>query len=359
MISTPQVPSAADTSAQQTASNVSTATAQSNLNHVNQNTPTGSLTYNQTGTNPDGTPQYTATTSLAPAQQGLLNSSNTINQNLGNIGVSQSQRLGSILSNPLDTSGVTPLQTSLPAGFTGNRQDALNNLTALQNPLLDRQQSSLNQTLANKGLKVGDEAYTNAQSDFGLQRNNANLQAIAQTGQEQQTEQGLGLNAAQFGNNASQTQLSNATNLRNQQLNEVLGLAGQTQIQNPNFQTTPQVGVQGTDVSGNINQQYQNQNAQSNGFWGGLGSLASTAGSLFQYSDKSLKTDIGETGMKTPDGIPVKTFAYKGSPMMHMGVIAQDVEKKRPDAVRTIMGKKAVDYGKIHSPMLALGRKAA
>src|SRR5579872_5815319 len=39
---------------------------------VNQNTAYGSLNYTQTGTSPDGTPIYTANTSLSPAQQQLL-----------------------------------------------------------------------------------------------------------------------------------------------------------------------------------------------------------------------------------------------------------------------------------------------
>jgi hypothetical protein len=52
------------------------------------------------------------------------------------------------------------------------------------------------------------------------------------------------------------------------------------------------------------------------------------------FSDKRLKSNVHDTGARTEDGIPVKTFRYKGSPMMHLGVIAQEAAKKRPDAVR-------------------------
>jgi len=43
------------------------------LNNVNQVGPTGSMTYTQTGTNADGTPIYTQTTSLSPQLQALYN----------------------------------------------------------------------------------------------------------------------------------------------------------------------------------------------------------------------------------------------------------------------------------------------
>ena len=50
---------------------VQTTNQQNELNRVNQNGPFGSLSYSQTGKNPDGTPQYTATSTLSPQLQGL------------------------------------------------------------------------------------------------------------------------------------------------------------------------------------------------------------------------------------------------------------------------------------------------
>src|ERR1700676_107697 len=73
----PTPPDPFQTAAAQTKSNIATGTANQNINMVNQTNPYGSLTYSQTGTNPDGTPKYSATTTLNPAQQGLLDQSNT------------------------------------------------------------------------------------------------------------------------------------------------------------------------------------------------------------------------------------------------------------------------------------------
>lgn len=66
------------------------------------------------------------------------------------------------------------------------------------------------------------------------------------------------------------------------------------------------------------------------------------------FSDRRLKTDVKKIGA-SDSGFPLYTFRYKGEgPMsMHIGVMAQDVEKSRPDAVKhDADGMKIVDYGK-------------
>ena len=54
------------------------------------------------------------------------------------------------------------------------------------------------------------------------------------------------------------------------------------------------------------------------------------------FSDERLKTKIKSTGLKTEDKVPIKTFEYKTNPgVPWVGVMAQDVLKKKPDAVYT------------------------
>jgi hypothetical protein len=67
----------------------------------------------------------------------------------------------------------------------------------------------------------------------------------------------------------------------------------------------------------------------------------------YRYSDKRLKEKISYTGEKTKDGIPVAEFNFKGSDDRFRGVIAQDVEKIRPDAVMEIDNIKYVDYSSL------------
>jgi hypothetical protein len=87
----------------------------------------------------------------------------------------------------------------------------------------------------------------------------------------------------------------------------------------------------------------------SSGLFSGLGGLAQGVGSAaaaaipFMMSDKRLKTDIEKVG-KTDAGLPIYTYKYKGDSKTQMGVMAQDVEKKTPKAVKEVGGFKAVNY---------------
>jgi hypothetical protein len=63
------------------------------------------------------------------------------------------------------------------------------------------------------------------------------------------------------------------------------------------------------------------------------------------WSDKRLKEDIEEVG-KTFDGQPIYSFKYKGDDKTQIGLMAQDVEKKHPEAVGLAGGYKTVDYAK-------------
>lgn len=76
----------------------------------------------------------------------------------------------------------------------------------------------------------------------------------------------------------------------------------------------------------------------------GLGSILGL-GSLV-LSDRRAKEDIKKVG-KTDDGLNVYTYKYKGIPGVHMGVMAQEVQKKRPEAVGNFGGLLAVDYSKV------------
>lgn len=319
----PSVPSPTAVASAQTASNKETATTQSELNAINQQTPTGSLTYSQNGTWADGTPKLTATTSLSDAQQGILNSQQQINQNIGNVGVTESAKLGGLLDSPFNVDTATE-----------NQLDSL--ASARLDPQIARDQASLQQQLANQGIKPGSQAYNNAVTLQSQNSNDARNQ--------------LYLNGFQTAQNAALLQ-------RQEPINEILALGGQTQVSTPGFTNTPTTGVQGTDVAGITQQGYSNANAQTSATNQALGSAASTLGGWL-FSDERLKTDIHSTGAKTKDGIPLKTFRMKGSPMLNMGVMAQDAQKKRPDAVKTTpSGYKAVNYDKIGSPMLRLGAR--
>ena len=86
--------------------------------------------------------------------------------------------------------------------------------------------------------------------------------------------------------------------------------------------------------------------AQQAAIMGLIGDGAKAAATAGMMSDRRLKTDIKKVG-KTDSGLPVYTYKYKGDNVVHMGVMAQDVEKVTPEAVEEIGGFKAVNYGLI------------
>lgn len=79
-----------------------------------------------------------------------------------------------------------------------------------------------------------------------------------------------------------------------------------------------------------------------------LGGLTAGAGLFSAFSDERLKTDIKRVG-KMKSGLPIYSYRYKGElgdldPGLHLGVMAQEAEKKFPKAVSAYGGYKVVDY---------------
>ncbi|WP_171232167.1 tail fiber domain-containing protein [Ruegeria sp. HKCCA4812] len=86
---------------------------------------------------------------------------------------------------------------------------------------------------------------------------------------------------------------------------------------------------------------------QSGGNSGLLGILGLGLQAAPLLSDRRVKEDIKRVGAMD-DGTPVYTYRYKGGNTYHMGVMADEVEDKHPDAVVTLpSGIQAVHYGSL------------
>jgi len=236
--SAPAAPDPVQTINQQTASNRETAISQAGLNMVNQNTPQGSLSYNQIGTWSDGTPRFEATQALSSAGQQLQTTNEGTAQNLAGLANEQSGRLGSLLNAPIDF---------------GQQKDYLEGLTS---GALDKRWNTLGQQnetdLINRGIRPGSSQYDNLKNQFMVSQSDAYNSA----------------NVANY-NTALQSQMA----LRQAPINEILALSGQSQVQSPQFSSTPQTSVAGTDVGGIVQNGYNNQMAQYNSQQKGLGGL--------------------------------------------------------------------------------------
>jgi hypothetical protein len=164
---------------------------------------------------------------------------------------------------------------------------------------------------------------------------------------------GQQLQQAQSGFNAQNAQrnqyMQEAYQQRNQPINEISALLGQTQVQNPSLTNTGNNQIATTDIGGLINQNFaqQSQNYQSaNQNWqstmGGLLGLGGKLGAAAIMSDERTKKNIKKMGTvfaSTEEGerkkLPIYEYEYKGDPvaMRHIGPMAQEVEEIEPKAV--------------------------
>jgi hypothetical protein len=236
--SAPTPPDPYQTAAAQTQSNLATAKATQEGNMVNQNNALGSLNYSQSGTNADGTPQYTANTTLSAPMQGIFDQSTAAANKLAGSGAGALGGQGVDLSYNGTTAALDKLnQARLDPQWAQNT---------------DKQQSQL----AAQGLTPGMPGYDNAMRVFNQGKNDAYNSA----------------NLADY-----QTSSNNALNQYNapvQALGSLLGTA--KSAGSPTFASTPQTNVAGTNVSGLVEQNYQQQSQNANAQNGQIAGLIGT-----------------------------------------------------------------------------------
>jgi hypothetical protein len=336
----PSAPAAPDyrAAAQETAAgNLDAARQATAANRVNQVTPYGRLDYAITGQDPYGNPTWTATQSLTPEQQQLLDYQNQASIGLGKLAGKGLGYVENMLQTPFDVS-------KLPStGFNPSQsyQDAYMQRLA---PQLQMGRDQLAQDLANKGIDIGSKAYENAMRMQAQRENDLLLGA---------TTQGFGV-----GQQARQTALQEQAYLRNEPLNTLSAVRTGAQVQGPQFvNSATQATTAGPDILGAAQMGYNaqmgdfnaKQAAQAN-LNQGLFSLGSSA---MMMSDVRLKENIKAIGVMD-NGLTLYSFEYidevKSHPLagegIHVGVMAQEVEQVFPYAVRTLDdGYKVVDYG--------------
>ena len=254
MGSSPSPPPAPDpmrTAQAQGQMNRETAITQYGLNATNQNTPYGNLSYSQNGTWSDGTPRFTATTSLSPEQQGLLDQQNQFGRMSNDLGIQQIGRLSGVLSSPVNLNNEATEARLMELGRS--RLD----------PMLAQRRSAMETKLVNQGVGRGTEAWDNAMNELSRGENDAYnellLRGRGQAVQESLTE-------------------------RNQPINEIAALISGGQVSQPNFVGTPQSNVQPVDYTGLVNNNYNAQmsahnadQARQGALWGALGGLGGAA----------------------------------------------------------------------------------
>lgn len=231
------------------------------------------------------------------------------------------------------------------------------------NPHLDKMVDQAQQSVArnyNMFTKPQTETAMVNSGSFG----NSGLQQMQQEQQRQATEQmgnvatqmygqaydqdrsrqmqALGM-APTYGNQAYQdaAQLLNSGSL--QQANKQQGLDfNYQQFAEGREQPYKNLAAMGAPFGQNMGGSSSTKQGMGGADWA---ALAGTAAMLF-FSDRRAKEDVKKVGM-TDDGLPIYTYKYKWGGPTQMGIMAQDLQKKKPDAVHKVGGLLAVDYSKV------------
>lgn len=227
----PTPPDYAAAAREQGAANVNSTLATNYLNQVNQSGPYGTLNYSYDPaaghTLPDGTtiPSTTATTTLSPDQQTLLDQNTTLSKNLNDLAIQGVGNVASEVGRPLppiqgiplvSDVGARPIDPSIAPSTVGlatsagtkglqtgydysgaaalpgqndymDARDRITNamLERLQ-PQMDRDRAGLDTRLANQGLNRGSEAYNWDQDQLQRGINDQRIAVLLAGDQEQQ-----------------------------------------------------------------------------------------------------------------------------------------------------------------------------
>jgi hypothetical protein len=315
----PKPPDPVKTAQAQADMNTQTATTQFQLGATNQQTPYGSLTYNQIGTWDDGTPRFEATTAFSPEQQQLYDQLVSSQSQFGNIAGNLLGNVSQSLSTPWDAN----------AG-------AATHITDMQRTFMDPEWESREQgltaQLAARGLTPGGEAWDERMGDLFDARGDAYNQMYL---------------------DSYRTAMDASLRERTQPLTELTSMLSLTQPQIGSFQTTPQPGVAPVDYSGLVQSNYAAENANHQAMMAGLFSIPTAIaggwarGGMPMPSDRRLKTDVERIGAD-PRGFGVYAYRYlwDAPGTQRVGVMADEVAPIAPEAVLMHpAGWLMVDYG--------------
>jgi hypothetical protein len=254
--SAPPVPDYTAAAQATAAGNLDAARVAAAANRVNQVTPYGNLNYTQSGQDTYGNPMWTATQTLAPAQQKILEQQAGLSSGLLNTAQQGLDYAGNLMAKP----GID--QSQLPStGFNPGQsyQDAM---MSRLSPQIERENQSFEQDMANKGIGAGTQAYNTAKQLLGQTQNDRLNSATVQ-----------GLNA---GLSANQQAFNQAGYNQMQPINVINALRTGSQVQSPQYVNPAlQSTTQGADLLGAANQQYNAQLAGVNANNAGISNFTS------------------------------------------------------------------------------------
>lgn len=308
----------ANQQAQQGQQNVN---AQTQANRPNQSNPYASVTW---GMGPDGRPVQ----------------STQFSGPMGELNQSLQQQAASAMGRPFDLSGLPQAQSGSDA-----REQAINaaygSATSRLDPMFNQREEATRNRLLNQGLQPGSEAYNRELESLGRERTDAYNQALSSA-----IGQGTSAGNAIFqqGMQSRQQALEEALRQRGQAMGELQGMNGLMGMQGFNSAGLAQgpnlLGAAGMQDSANMQRWQQEQQRLADMYGAGTQLLGQGASMLpFFLSDERAKQDIQRLGVEVLPGVEAVAFRYQPEVGLdtgrHVGVLAQDVARVMPSAVRT------------------------
>ncbi|WFG54195.1 putative virion structural protein [Myxococcus phage Mx9] len=260
----------------------------------------------------------------------------SFNGPLGDASNAVQQQLASSLSQPLDFSGL-PSVSSGDAARNQAIESAYSQATSRLDPQWQRREDAERTRLLNQGLSEGSEAYRNAQSEFGQQRNDAYTSAMASA-----IGQGTAAGQAVFSQDmaARQNAMAELLRQRGQPMAEAQALQGFLSM--PGFNNAgayqPTQYFDAAQARGMAEMQHWQANnaANADAIRGGFDLLGTVAKIPFFLSDARAKANIRRLPTEVMSGVHLATWEYLHEPgRRYLGVVAQDVAAVAPHLVRT------------------------
>lgn len=239
----PKPPSPAEQAAAQI--NVNRQTTAMNLaaGRPNQRTPFGSIDYTQSGTDAFGNPTWTATSSLTPENQALLDQLLSSQRNVGTAG-------GNLSQNIANNYGDIPDFGTAASSLT---TQMMNRQAAYMDPYYRQQNENLENRLRNQGITPGTPAFDRA------------MRTLLQTQNESR---------GQFLNQAQPIAFSQAVQQYQTPLNTIEQIMKMTQPHNIDPTQVAQIGQnQSPNMAQIMQNNYNSELARNNAMWGGIGQI--------------------------------------------------------------------------------------
>lgn len=299
---------------------------QTRNNRPNQSTPWATNTWE---TGPDG----------RPVQRVALSGG------LGEAATALQGQLAQNMRAPLDFSALPQLGTGESARQQAS-EAAYRQMASRLDPQWSQQEEAMRTRLLNQGVTEGSGAWNRAMQQLGQQRtdayNQANLSSIRE---------GTTAGQALFGQNmaARNQAMQELLRARQQPLSELQALQGFTAM--PGYaqaglgQADNLLGAAGMADAAAF-RRWQEQMQAKRDLYGGIMDLGGTVAQIgMMASDERVKVDVMRLPFDVAPGVPAATFRYlkhMRMPGLYQGVIAQDLQKVRPEAV--IEGEDGILY---------------